>query len=110
MNYSSNGIVDASYCGVFKRKSTEEANQLIEDLAKRNYRDLIKTSGNSNRFKGEGMLELNKMTVIEAKLDALMSKMSTQERISHSTNVVVIEEEGEQKCIVDVGLAHEGPY
>ena len=34
MNYSSKGIIDASCCGAFKRKSAEEANQLIEDLAK----------------------------------------------------------------------------
>ena len=28
------GIIDATYCGAFKRKSAEEANQLIEDLEK----------------------------------------------------------------------------
>ena len=37
------------------------------------------------------MLELNNMTVIEGKLDVLMSKMSTQERRSHSINTVGIE-------------------
>ena len=37
------------------------------------------------------MLELNRMTTIEAKLDVLMSKMSTQERRSHSANTVGIE-------------------
>ena len=26
MNYTSKGIIDASYCGSFKRKSVEEAN------------------------------------------------------------------------------------
>ena len=31
MNYTSKGIIDATYCGAFKRKSAEEANQLIED-------------------------------------------------------------------------------
>ena len=36
MNYSSKGIIDVALCGAFKRKSTEEANQLIEDLAKSN--------------------------------------------------------------------------
>ena len=39
MNYTSKGIIDASCCGAFKRKSAEEAKQLIEDLAKCNYRD-----------------------------------------------------------------------
>ena len=40
MNYASNGIIDAACCGVFKRKSVEEARQIIEDLAKCNYKAL----------------------------------------------------------------------
>ena len=31
MNYTSKEIIDAACCGAFKRKSAEEANQLIED-------------------------------------------------------------------------------
>ena len=50
------------------------------------------------------------MTTIEAKLDMLMSKMSTHERRCHSINTIGIEEGGEQKCMTDKGLAHEGPY
>ena len=73
MNYSSKGIIDA----------------------KSNYKAPTETSGSSSRFRGGGMLELNKMAVIEAKLDALMSKMSTQEMRSHLANVVGIEEGGE---------------
>ena len=38
MNYTSKGIIDAACCGAFKRKSAEEAKQLIEDLAKCNYK------------------------------------------------------------------------
>ena len=91
MNCFSKGIIDATCCGAFKRKSAEEANQLIEDLAKSNYRALAETSGSNNRLKGGGMLELNRMTAIEAKLDVLMSKMNTQERRSHSANTVGIE-------------------
>ena len=34
MNYASKGIIDASCCGAFKRRSAEEAKHLIEDLAK----------------------------------------------------------------------------
>ena len=34
MNCVSKGIIDASYCGDFKRKSADEARQLIKDLAK----------------------------------------------------------------------------
>ena len=38
MNYTSNGIIDVACCKAFKRKSVEEVKQLIEDLAKCNYR------------------------------------------------------------------------
>ena len=38
------------------------------------------------------MLELNRITSIEAKLDVLMSRKNTQERRSHSENAVGIEE------------------
>ena len=56
MNYSSKRIIDATCCGAFKRKSAEEANRLIEDLAKSNYRALAETSGSGSRLKGGGML------------------------------------------------------
>ena len=55
------------------------------------------------------MIELNKMSTIEAKLDALMSKLCNQERRSHSLKEVGTLEGVEQKC-VDEGLAHESPY
>ena len=93
MNYSSKGTIDAvAYCGAFKRKGTEEANQLIEDLAKSNYRAPAEASGSSSRLKEGGMIEMNRMTAIEAKLDILMSKMNTQERISYLANAVETEE------------------
>ena len=110
MNYSSKGIIDAACCGTFKRKSAKVANHLIEDLAKNNYRALSKTSGSSRRLRGGGMIELNNMSAIEAKLDALMSKMGHQERKVHSAHEVGTMEGGEHKCIADEGLAHEGPY
>ena len=75
MNYTSKGIIDAACCGAFKRKSAEEAKQLIEDLEKRNYRAPSKTSRSSSRLKISGVIELNRMTSIEAKLDALMNEM-----------------------------------
>ena len=37
INHTSKGIIDVACCGAFKRKSVEEANQLIEYLAKSNY-------------------------------------------------------------------------
>ena len=34
MNYTSKGIIDASCCGGFKRRSAEEARKVVECLAK----------------------------------------------------------------------------
>ena len=45
---------------------------------KRNYRVPSEASGNSSRYKTGGVIELNKMTAIEAKLDAIMTKMKNQ--------------------------------
>ena len=110
MNYTSKGIIDATYWEAFKRKSAEKAKQLIEDLAKCNYKAPSETSGSNNRLKGSGMLELNWMTAIEAKLDALMSKMGNQERTMHATNEVGTVDENEKRNSTEEGLAHEGPY
>ena len=101
--------VDAPSRGAFRRKSADEVTQLIEELTKSNYRAPSEASGGSSRLRGGGVIELNKMLEIEAKLDALMSKMNNQERRSHSTNEVGIVEGAEQKQ-TDQGLAHEGPY
>ena len=101
MNYSLKGIINAACYGAFKKKSAEKANQLIEDLDKSNFKAPTETSRSNGRFRGGCMLELNMITTIEAKLDALMSKMSTQEMISHSENAVGIEKGGEHKCIID---------
>ena len=76
MNYTSKGIIDATCCGAFKRKSAKKTNQLIEDLAKRNYRAPSKTLGSISRLRGIGVIEQNKMFAIEAKLDTLMNKVS----------------------------------
>ena len=50
------------------------------------------------------------MTAIEAKLDALMSKMGNRERRMHSANEVGIVDENEKRNSVEEGLAYEGPY
>ena len=52
----------------------------------------------------------SRMTTIEAKLDALMNKLGSQDRIMHSAHEVGTMEGNEQKSSVDEGLAHEGPY
>ena len=85
MNYALKGIIDAACCGVFKRRSAEEARQLIEDPAKCNYKALYEASGSSSRLKGSGVIELNRMIAIEAKLGALMNKLGNNERRMHTT-------------------------
>ena len=110
MNYTSKGIIDAACCGAFKRKSAEKARQLIEDLAKSNYRAPFETSGSSSRLKGSKVIELNKMASIEAKLDALMNKLGNQDRRMYLAHEVGTVEGNEYKSSVDEGLAHKGPY
>ena len=45
MSYAFEGIIDAPFCGSFKRRSAEEARQLIEELAKCNYKAPSEASG-----------------------------------------------------------------
>ena len=86
LNDKSKGIIDASCCGAFKRKSAEEARDLIKDLAKCNMKTPSKFSRGSSR--GKGIMELSKMTAMEAKLDAIMHRMDKQERKMHTAHEI----------------------
>ena len=109
MNDTSKGIINASYCGAFKRKSVEEARDLIEDLARCNMKNPFESSGSNNRAKGSGIIELNKMTAMEAKLDAIMHRMDRQEKRLHSTHEIgVVDRERIRRSAE--GLAKEDPY
>ena len=109
MNDTSKGIIDASCCGAFKRKSEEEARDLIEDLARCNMKNPSKSSGSNNRAKRSGIIELNKMTAMEAKLDAIMHRVGRQEKRLHSTHEIgAIDREGMRRSVE--GLADEDPY
>ena len=55
------------------------------------------------------MIELNRMTGIEAKIDALMNKLGNKERIMYSSREVRIVEESETKGSAYERLAYEGP-
>ena len=110
MNKTSQGIIDAAYCGAFKMKSAKEAKQLIEDLAQSNYKVPSETSRSTSKLKGSRVIELNRMTAIEAKLDALMNKLGNQERRMHPAHEVRAVEESEQKSSAEDRLAYEGPY
>ena len=93
MNYASKGIIDASCYGNFKRKSAEEARQLIEDIAKCNYKAPSEALRSSSRLKGNGLIGLDRMTTIEAKLDAVMNKLGNSERRMHTRHEVGAVEE-----------------
>ena len=86
LNDTSKGIIDASCCGAFKRKSAEEARDLIEDLAKCNMKAPSEFSKGSSR--GKGVMELSKMTAMEAKLDAIMHRMDKQEKKMHTAHEI----------------------
>ena len=88
MNYTSKGIIDASCYGGFKRRSAEEARQIIEELAKCNNKTPSESSGSSNRIKGNGLIGLDRSAAIEAKLDAVMNKLSSNERRMHTAHEV----------------------
>ena len=52
LNDTSKGIIDASCCGAFKRKSAKKARDLIEDLAKCNMKASSEFSRGNSRGKG----------------------------------------------------------
>ena len=94
MNYTSKGIIDASCCGGFKRRSAEEARQVIEDLAKSNYKTPSESLGSSSRMRGNDLIGLDRTTAIEAKLDAVMNKLSSNEKRIHIAHEVGAVSEG----------------
>ena len=83
LNDTFKGIIDATCCGAFKQRSVEEVKQLIEDLAKCNMKAPFESSGSNIRTKGSEVIELNKMTVMEEKLDVIMHKLGNQEKRMH---------------------------
>ena len=95
LNDSSKGIIDASCCGAFKRKSAEEARDLIANLAKCNMKAPSEFTRSYNKARGNGVIELNKMTAMEAKLDAIMHRMDKREKRLHSAQEIgAMEREG----------------
>ena len=55
------------------------------------------------------MIDLDKMLAVETKLDALMNKVSIQERRNQFAHLVETVED-EQRVLNDEGLANYGPY
>ena len=108
MNYASKGVIDTSCCGAFKRRNAKEAGQLIEDLAKSNYKAPSEASGSNSRLKGNGLIGLDRMKTIEAKLDAVMNKPEDSERRMHTAHEVGTVEERIRRSAE--GLVEEEPY
>ena len=94
MNYTSKGIIDASCCGGFKRRSVEEAKKIIEYLAKCNYKTPSESSGSNSKMRGNGLIGLDRTIAIEAKLDVVMNKLCSNERRMHTTHEVGAVREG----------------
>ena len=96
MNYASKGIIDASCCGAFKRRSAEEARLVIEDLAKCTYKAPSEAVGSRKRLRGSGLIEMNRMTAIEEKPDVVVNKLGSNERRMHIAHEVGAVDEGER--------------
>ena len=98
LNDTSKGIIDASCCGAFKRKSDEEARDLIEDMAKCNMKAPSEFSRGNSR--GKWVMELSKMTAMEAKLYAIMHRMDKQERKMHTAHEIgAVEREAMRRSV-----------
>ena len=109
LNDTSKGIIDADCCGAFKRKNAEEARQLKEDLARCNMKAPSESSRNNIRIKGSGVIELNRMTAMEAKLDAIMHRLGNQEKRMHSPHEIgAVESDGIRRSAE--GPINEDPY
>ena len=109
LNDTSTGIIDAACCGAFKRRIVEEAKQLIEDLDKCNMKAPSESLGSNNRTKGSGIIELNKMTAMEAKLDAIMHMLGNQEKImNYAHEIGAVGRNGIRRSVE--GPIDEDPY
>ena len=68
-----------------------------------------KTSGSNSRTKGSGFIELNKMTAMEATLDAIMHKLGNQEKKMHYAHEIgAVGRDGIRRS--DEGPIDEDPY
>ena len=72
-------------------------------------RNPSESSRSNIRAKGSGVIELNKMIVMEANLDVIMHMIYRQDKRLHSTHEIgAVEREGMRSSVE--GLAEEDPY
>ena len=82
---------------------------MIADLTKCNMKAPSKSSGSNSRTRGSGVIELNKMTTMEVKLDAIMHRMDKQEKRLHSAHEIgAVERDGIRRSVE--GPTEEDPY
>ena len=67
---------------------------MIEDLAKCNYKAPSEASSSSSGLRGSGLIGLDRMTAIEAKLDAVMNKLGNNEKRMRTAHEVGAVKEG----------------
>ena len=75
LNYSTRALINVTCRGSIISKMTKEANQLFEDLEKNNYQ--VPSKRSMGRRQG-GILELDRVSPLEAKFEALMTKLNQQ--------------------------------
>ena len=82
---------------------------MIAVLTKCNMKAPSESSGSNNKTRGSGVIELNKMTTMEAKLDAIMHRMDKQEKILHFAHEIgAVERDGIRRSVE--GPTEEDPY
>ena len=108
LNDTYKGIIDASCYGAFKRKSAEEARDLIADLAKCNMKAPFEFTRSHSKAKENEVIKLNKMIAMEAKLDVFMHMMDKQDKKLHSSLEIRVVERGGIKRSAE-GSADEDP-
>ena len=80
---------------------------MVEDLANCNMKAPSEFSRESSR--GKEVMELSKMTAMEAKLDAIMHRMDKQERKMHTANEIGVVERELMRRSAEVPI-EEDPY
>ena len=75
LNYSIGALIDAACGGSITSKTVKEANQLLEELEKNNYQAPSERNGGK---KQGGLLKMDRVSSLEKKCDALMTRLNQQ--------------------------------
>ena len=82
---------------------------MIADLVKCKMKAPSEFTKSYSKARGSGVIELNKMIAMEAKLDAIMYKMDKQDKKLHSAHEIGVVERGGIRRNVE-GSDDEDPY